>query len=96
MEDDAVVEIASREEGYRLVVCACEHVSAAEIHASLRGAVPARSIDGVRKRTRACAGRCQGAYCSAGVGFMLSVAHGCAPWEVPQSDPAEGWAVDGA
>ncbi len=93
LETDEILELASRDEGYRTVVCACEHVSAAEIRAALGGGVPARSIDSVRKRTRACAGRCQGAYCSAGVGFMLSIARELAPWDVPQGEPGSTWGV---
>ena len=48
------------------VVCACEHVSAAEIDRGAVRPVPATSVDGVRKRTGAAYGRCQGSLCSAG------------------------------
>jgi glycerol-3-phosphate dehydrogenase len=67
---------------YGQVVCVCEQVSAAEIAAALDGPLPARSIDAVRKRTRATGGRCQGAVCMAGVAFMCSVATGLPPGEV--------------
>jgi glycerol-3-phosphate dehydrogenase len=67
---------------YSQVVCACEQVTAAEIAAALQGAVPARSIDGVRKRTRATGGRCQGSVCLAGVTFMCSLAQRIPPGEV--------------
>ena len=59
-----------------------DDVSAAEIQAALEMAVPARSIDGVRKRTRATAGRCQGSVCMAGVTFMCSLAQNRAPGDV--------------
>jgi glycerol-3-phosphate dehydrogenase len=49
------------------VVCHCERVTAEEIDAALTGAVPATDLDGLRRRTRALAGRCQGFYCSAAV-----------------------------
>jgi glycerol-3-phosphate dehydrogenase len=58
----------------KVVICACEHVTALEVAAARDAAVPARSVEGVRKRTRATAGRCQGAYCSAGVRFVLGEA----------------------
>jgi glycerol-3-phosphate dehydrogenase len=77
----------------RTVVCSCEHVTAAEIRAALTGPVPATSIDGVRKRTRACAGRCQGSYCLAGVGFMLSVERGLEPWQVEHGEPGSTWGI---
>ena len=68
---------------YRQVVCVCEQVSAAEISAALTGRVPARSIDGVRKRTRATGGRCQGAVCMAGVSFLCSLHLNLAPEAIP-------------
>lgn len=64
-----------RIDGDELVVCLCEHVTAAEIDAALTCAVPARSVEGVRKRTRATGGRCQGSVCMAGVVLMCGTAH---------------------
>lgn len=54
------------------VVCVCEQVTAGEIEAALISRIPAHSIDGIRKRTGACGGRCQGALCMAGVTFLCS------------------------
>ncbi len=71
---------------YGQVVCVCEQVSAAEIAAALEARVPARSIDGVRKRTRATGGRCQGAVCMAGVAFMCSLRAGTPPAAVEMVD----------
>lgn len=72
--------------GYGQVVCACEQVTAAEIQASLEGPVPARSIEGVRKRTGATYGRCQGAICMVGVAFMCANRHGDSPDQVLVND----------
>jgi glycerol-3-phosphate dehydrogenase len=71
---------------YGQVVCVCEQVSAAEIAAALRSPVPARSLEGVRKRTRATGGRCQGAICAAGVAFMCSLRYGLPPEHVQATD----------
>ncbi len=71
---------------YGQVVCVCEQVTAAEIAAALGAHVPARSIDGVRKRTRATGGRCQGSVCMAGVAFMCSLEMGVPPQDVPVVD----------
>jgi len=49
------------------IICHCEHVTRAEIEAALTGAVPARSVGGLRRRTRVMMGRCNGFYCSAKV-----------------------------
>ncbi|PYQ67696.1 MAG: FAD/NAD(P)-binding oxidoreductase [Acidobacteria bacterium] len=65
-------ELPSLDPRYRHVVCACEQVTAVEISAALESRVPATSIDGVRKRTRATGGRCQGSVCMVGVAFLVS------------------------
>jgi glycerol-3-phosphate dehydrogenase len=71
-------EVVDADPRYGLVVCVCEQVTAAEIAGALTGRVPARSIEGVRKRTRATAGRCQGSVCLAGV-ILMCAAHGDTP-----------------
>jgi glycerol-3-phosphate dehydrogenase len=93
LDADAAARLVDSDERYRVVVCACEHVSAGEIREALSSPVPATSLDAVRKRTRAAAGRCQGAYCSAGIGFLLSLANGLAPWAVPQGEPGSQWGI---
>ena len=93
LEAEQAVRLVEADERYRVVVCACEHVSAAEIRAALDSPVPATSLDAVRKRTRAAGGRCQGAYCSAGIGFLLSLAQGLMPSAVPQGEPESHWGV---
>ena len=47
------------------IVCHCERVTVSEITAACVAAVPAVDFDGLRRRTRALAGRCQGFYCLA-------------------------------
>jgi glycerol-3-phosphate dehydrogenase len=47
------------------IVCHCEHVTRGEIDAALEGPLPAGDIGGLKRRTRAMMGRCQGFYCSA-------------------------------
>ena len=57
---------------YGRMVCRCETVTEAEIRAAIRRPVGARSIDGVKRRTRAGMGRCQGGFCSPRVAEILS------------------------
>ena len=47
------------------IVCHCERVTADEIAQATAGPLAANDIDGLRRRTRAIAGRCQGFYCFA-------------------------------
>ncbi len=51
--------------GYGEIVCHCEMVTEREIKAVLEGPLPAGSLAGLKRRTRATMGRCQGFYCSA-------------------------------
>ena len=52
------------------VVCHCELVTRQEIQAALSGALPAGDMNGLKRRTRATMGRCQGFYCSANVAAL--------------------------
>ncbi|MGD1876109.1 MAG: NAD(P)/FAD-dependent oxidoreductase [Kiloniellaceae bacterium] len=45
------------------IVCHCELVTRREIAAALDGPLPARSLAGLKRRTRVTMGRCQGFYC---------------------------------
>ena len=47
------------------IVCHCELVTRGEIEAALAGPLPAGDMGGLKRRTRAMMGRCQGFYCSA-------------------------------
>ena len=93
LDDHAAVTAAAASPAHSMVVCACEHVTVAEIQAACTGPVPACSLDGVRKRTRATAGRCQGAYCQVGVGVILSAHTGSERWDVNSNGPGSSWGV---
>jgi len=47
------------------IVCHCERVTVGEVTAACAAPAPAVDFDGLRRRTRALAGRCQGFYCQA-------------------------------
>ena len=54
------------------LVCRCEVVTEAEIREAIRRPVGATTIDGVKRRTRAGMGRCQGGFCSPRVAEILA------------------------
>jgi glycerol-3-phosphate dehydrogenase len=54
-------------DGHGEIVCHCELVTRREIEAALAGPLPAGDIGGLKRRTRACMGQCQGFYCQARV-----------------------------
>ncbi len=49
---------------YAHVICRCELVSEGEILAAIRTNPKPRDVDGVKRRTRATMGRCQGGFCT--------------------------------
>lgn len=53
------------------VVCRCEGVTRAEILRAIRSAPGARTVAGVKNRTRATMGRCQGGYCETRITALL-------------------------
>jgi glycerol-3-phosphate dehydrogenase len=56
---------------YGRVVCFCERVTAGEIRDALAAPIPPSDLDGLRRRTRALMGRCQGFFCGAEVARLL-------------------------
>jgi glycerol-3-phosphate dehydrogenase len=56
------------------IVCHCEWVTRQEITAALENPLPARDISGLKRRTRAMLGRCQGFNCGAEIHSMLQQA----------------------
>ncbi|MFV0131293.1 FAD-dependent oxidoreductase [Streptomyces sp. HMX112] len=60
-------ELIAADPEYGVVVCHCERVTRGEIRDALASTVPPASLDGLRRRTRARAGRCQGYSCGAAV-----------------------------
>ncbi len=46
------------------IVCHCELVTRREIEAALDGPMPPATLQGLKRRTRVCMGRCQGFYCT--------------------------------
>jgi len=59
------------------IICHCEWVTRGEIEAALKGPLPAGDLAGLKRRTRATMGRCQGFYCAAHVSAAFEKArHG--------------------
>jgi glycerol-3-phosphate dehydrogenase len=56
---------------YGRVVCFCERVTRGEVRDAFASTIPPSDVDGLRRRTRALMGRCQGFYCGAEVTRLL-------------------------
>jgi len=64
-------DLIAEDPDYGRIVCHCERVSLGEIRDALGSPIPPRSIDGLRRRTRALNGRCQGFFCGAEVEALV-------------------------
>lgn len=68
-------ELIAADPEYGTLVCHCERVSRGEIRDALASTIPPGNLDGLRRRTRARSGRCQGFYCGATVRQLFEEAH---------------------
>ncbi len=57
-------ELIKRNPAYGNIICRCEMISEGEILDAIHRPLGARSLDGVKRRTRAGMGRCQSGFCS--------------------------------
>ena len=57
---------------YGEIVCHCERVTLGELRDALSSTIPPADAEGLRRRTRARSGRCQGFYCGAAVDELLA------------------------
>ena len=59
-----LAELIKRDPSFGRIVCRCEEITEGEIRAAIRARVGARTLDGVKRRTRSQMGRCQGGFCT--------------------------------
>lgn len=64
--------LIEKEPAYGQIICRCEQVSEGEILAAIRSPLGAKDLDGVKRRTRAGMGRCQGGFCAPRVMELLA------------------------
>ncbi|MBR4360959.1 MAG: NAD(P)/FAD-dependent oxidoreductase [Clostridia bacterium] len=85
MTEEERADACRRDPEYGRIVCRCEVITEAEIRDAIRRPVGARSIDGVKRRTRAGMGRCQGGFCSPRVMEILCEELHCSPLDITKS-----------
>jgi glycerol-3-phosphate dehydrogenase len=71
--------------GHGGIVCHCELVTRREVEAALEGPLAARSLAGLKRRTRVTMGRCQGFHC---LGALARMTEG--RFEVPVAEAVDG------
>lgn len=69
---------------YGRVICRCETITEGEILDALHAIIPATSLDGVKRRTSAGMGRCQGGFCGPRVLELIAHEQGTAFTDVVQ------------
>lgn len=57
-------ELIESDPRYGRVICRCETITEGEIVEALHRSLPVTTIDGIKRRTRAGMGRCQGGFCT--------------------------------
>lgn len=82
---DGKNEIIAKNPEYAHVICRCETVSEGEILEAIRTNPKPRDLDGVKRRTRATMGRCQGGFCTPYIVELLAKETGCDVLEITKS-----------
>lgn len=85
-------ELVKKDPKYGRTVCFCNNVSEAEIVEAIRRG--ARTLDGVKFRTRASFGRCQGGFCSLKIVEIISRELNI-PMEEVKLNSKNSWIMDG-
>jgi glycerol-3-phosphate dehydrogenase len=80
--------LVAQDPAYGRVICRCETVTEGEILACLKGPIPPRSVDGVKRRVNAGMGRCQGGFCSPRVVELLCRELHLSPGDIVQERSA--------
>ncbi len=72
MTTEERAKLISENKAYGRIVCRCETITEGEIIDAIHAPAGARDVDGVKRRTRAGMGRCQGGFCGSKVVEILA------------------------
>jgi glycerol-3-phosphate dehydrogenase len=64
LPEEKQVQLINKDKRYGKIVCRCETITEGEIVEAIHRPIPATTIDGIKRRTRAGMGRCQGGFCT--------------------------------
>jgi len=82
MNNEERKEIIAKDSAYGKIVCRCETVTEGEIVEAIRRPLGAKTLDGVKRRTRAGMGRCQSGFCSTKIVDILARELKVSPMEI--------------
>lgn len=75
------------------IICRCEEVTLAEVKRALQANPPARTLDGLKRRIRVFAGRCQGSFCGMYLPRILEDEWNSSPQGIRKSGPGSFYAL---
>ena len=85
MSTEEKKEAIEKDPDYGEIVCRCENVTRAEILKAIHNPLGVHTVTGIKNRTRATMGRCQGGYCETRITKMVEEELGIRPEEVRYS-----------
>ena len=85
LTEDEKNEVIKKEPAYGRIICRCELVTEGEIVDAIRTNPRPHDLDGVKRRTRATMGRCQGGFCSPYIVELLAREENCSVLDVTKS-----------
>lgn len=94
MDEAQRAEAIAEDPRYGEIVCRCETVTRAEILAAIHNPLGVHTVTGIKNRTRATMGRCQGGYCQTRITEMIQEELGLTPQQVRYSKP-DSWMFTG-
>lgn len=81
-DDETKARLIAEDPNYGELVCRCEKVTRAEILQAIHNPLGVRTVVGIKYRTRAMMGRCQGGYCQMRIAKMIEEELGVPPGEI--------------
>ncbi|MFU8794360.1 MAG: FAD-dependent oxidoreductase [Dethiobacteria bacterium] len=87
LDQEAKTKLINEDPRFGRIICRCENITEGEIVRAIEGPVGARTVDGIKKRTRPGGGRCQGGFCGPRVMQIISRELGIDMPEVKKDNP---------
>ena len=94
LDTETQAKLIAENPDYGEVVCRCEQISRAEILQAIHNPLGVHTVNGIKVRTRATMGRCQGGYCETRITRMLQEELGCRPEDIRLGN-GESWMFTG-
>ena len=86
-------ELIKKNPAYGNIICRCEMITEGEIMDAIHRPLGATTLDGIKRRTRAGMGRCQGGFCSPKTMEIMSRELGLTPYEITKCGKGSEWIV---